>query len=116
VGLGSLFQRIATIDDHFLRQIDIFSISTYIHPRATINLVTHLKSGTIFTQRFDFPASSVPRIDCLGFLPDAMRIKSPNPGGAVQLRTQQSYFVTVVAWILMSASISLGAGFSSSLS
>jgi hypothetical protein len=30
-------------------------------------------------------------------MPHAIRIKIPNPGGAVQLRIQQSYFVTVVA-------------------
>jgi hypothetical protein len=54
---------------------------------------------------------------CFGFLkPEAIRLGSQNPGGAVLLRAQQSYVVTVVANTLMSTSLFLGVGFSTSLS
>src|SRR5712692_2256197 len=63
------------------------------------------------------PASSCPSIFFLGPLkPNAIRATSRHNRGSLRLRSSQSPAVTVAAWTLISTSLSLGAGFSSSLS
>ena len=63
------------------------------------------------------PASSDPSIVLLGFLRlNAIRMGSQNKGGILKLRHLQHSAVIIVAYTLISTSLSLGVGFSTSLS
>src|SRR6266571_8356056 len=76
-----------------------------------INSLTALPTDSIS------PANSCPSIFFLGLLnPNPIRKKSFHNRGSLRLRSSQSPFVTVAAWTLISTSLSLGLGFSTSLS
>jgi hypothetical protein len=90
----------------------VLHMTAQASPGKCEHLVTGFEFGYIIADGLNFPASSDPRMGCLGpQTPRTRRAMMPKPTGIRRLRTLQSPAVTVVEYVRIRTSLCFGVGF-----
>src|SRR5207245_9325004 len=104
-------------DQPFLRQTVVFGVRTKMKASICKDLVSVLEQGHLVAYCFNLPRKLLSQ-NLLSWarIPNPTRKTNFHNNRRLRLLSSQSPFVTVAAWTLISTSLALGVGFSTSLS